>query len=609
MKTLSEIISLRPVESLSNYFSIARKIDDALNRQELSVSKQINIALLSSSTINGIKEALRVQCGQLDLLANVYVSGYSQYAQEIFNPDSGLYKSEPTMVIINIDTKAIAGNYFFLPYETSEQIRQEWVNETTDFLANLAVEICKKNLAKVILHNLEVPVYSPLGIMENKQDFGFIESIENVNKGLRDRFKNNNQVFVFDYDSFCSRVGKDNVLDYKMYYLGDIKLRPQLIPILIKDYMRYIRALASMTKKCIVLDLDNTLWGGVIGENGMDGIHLDPTTEGRPFVEFQQCLLSLFNRGIILAINSKNNPEDALEVIRSHPYMILREKHFAAMRMNWNNKVENMKSLAQELNIGLESFVFLDDDHMNREMVNEFLPEVTVVDMPRDPALYVSTLMNLNLFDSLALTEEDKNKGEMYFANKKRRELVETATDLTDYLKMLDISVFIEKACKENIPRISQLTQKTNQFNTTTRRYTEEAIINFVQSNKFLVVSIRVSDKFGDNGLTGLSIVEKGNDVWRIDSFLLSCRVLGRRAEEALLAFIIKEAKNEGIYFLQGEFIQSKKNEPASHFYKNNGFEKLKDDDDIQTWQLNLSGDYSYPDFIKVEYKNELNTK
>jgi FkbH-like protein len=602
MKTLSEIVSLRPVESLSNYFSIARKIDDAFNGKELLVSKHINIALLSSSTINGIKETLRVQCGQLDLMANVYVSDYSQYAQEIFNTDSGLYKFKPDLVILNIDVRAIAGSYFFLPYEISTQERQEWVIETTNYLANLAEKICKENLAKVILHNLEVPVYSPLGIMESKQDFGFIESIENVNRCLRDRFKNDNQVFVFDYDSFCSRVGKDNVLDYKMYYLGDIKLRPQFIPILCKDYMRYIRPLASITKKCIVLDLDNTLWGGVIGENGMDGIRLGPTTEGRSFVEFQQCLLSLFNRGIILAINSKNNPEDALEVIRNHPYMILEEKHFAAMRMNWNNKVENMRSLAQELNIGLDSFVFLDDDHMNREMVNEFLPEVTVVDIPRDPALYVSTLMSLNLFDSLALTEEDKNKGKMYFADKKRKELVETAADLTDYLKMLDITVFIEKACKESIPRISQLTQKTNQFNTTTRRYTEEAIINFVQSN-FLVVAIRVSDKFGDNGLTGLSIVEKGNGVWRIDSFLLSCRVLGRRAEEALLAYIISEAKNEGCDFLHAEFIQSKKNEPASQFYKNNGFVRLKDEDDIQTWKLNLSGNYSYPDFIKVEYE------
>jgi FkbH-like protein len=605
MKTLSEIISLYPLQSLSNYFSVARKIDDALNKQELSISKNINIAILSSSTINGIEETLKVQCGQIDLLANIYVSGYSQYAQEVFNSDSGLYKSEPSIIIMNIDTRAIAGNYFFLPYEKSEETRKDWVNETADFLINLALEICKKSQAKVILNNLEVPTYSPLGIVENKQNFGFIESIENLNSSLRDSFKNNKQIFVFDYNSFCSRVGKDNVLDYKMYYLGDIKLRPQFVPLLSKEYMKYIFAIAYKTKKCIVLDLDNTLWGGVIGESGIEGINLGPTAQGRSFLEFQQCLLSLYNKGIILAVNSKNNPGDALEVIRSHPYMILRENHFAAMRINWNNKVENMKSIADELNIGLESFVFFDDDHMNREMVNEFLPEVTVVDMPKDPSLYINTLINLNLFDSLLLTKEDLKKGEMYFADKQRRELVKTAINLSDYLTILDITVFLERANKENIPRISQLTQKTNQFNTTTRRYTEEAIMNFAQSNKFLIVAIRVTDKFGDNGLTGLSIVEKNNFIWRIDSFLLSCRILGRRVEEALLAYIIMEAKKEGVNFLHGEFILSKKNEPASQFYKNNGFIKSKVDGGAETWELDLKIDFPYPNFIKIEYENK----
>ena len=604
MKTLSEIISSYPLESLSNYFSVSRKIDDAINKQEVSIAKNINIAILASSTINGIEESLKVQCGQIDLLAKFYISGYNQYTQEILNPDSGLYKSEPDIIFINIDTRAIASNHFFIPYEKAEEIRKDWLNETTEFLINLAYEICKKSQAKVILNNLEVPSYSPLGIMENKQDFGYIESLENLNRSLRDRVKNSNQIFVFDYNSFCSSIGKDNVIDYKMYYLGDIKLRPQYIPRLCKEYMRYIFAITAKTKKCIILDLDNTLWGGVIGENGIQGINLGPTVQGRSFLEFQQCLLSLYNRGIILAINSKNNPDDALEVIRSHPYMILREKHFAAMRINWNNKVENMKSIAHELNIGLDSFVFFDDDSMNREIVNEFLPEVTVVDLPKDPSLYINTLMNLNLFESLLLTEEDLKKGEMYFADKKRRELVKTAIDLTDYLKILDITIFIEKASNENIPRISQLTQKTNQFNTTTRRYTEETIINYALNNKFLVVSIRVTDKFGDNGLTGLAIVEKNNSIWRIDSFLLSCRILGRRVEEALLAFIIIEAKKEGVNFLQGEFKQSKKNEPASQFYKNNGFIKLKNNEDIEIWELDLKIDYPYPSFIKINDEN-----
>ncbi|MEK6875912.1 MAG: HAD-IIIC family phosphatase, partial [Nanoarchaeota archaeon] len=330
--------------------------------------------------------------------------------------------------------------------------------------------------------------------------------------------------------------------------------------------MMYIKPMMSLSKKCIVLDLDNTLWGGIIGEDGLEGIKLGPTPEGRPFMEFQQYLLSLFNRGVILAINSKNNYDDAIEVFRKHPHMALKEEHFAAMQINWNDKIENMKAIADELNIGTDSFVFIDDDKANRQMIREAFPEINVVEMPEDQSLYLKTLMGLNDFNTLQITEEDKKRGHMYVQQRRRTEFQKSTANLADFLKSLNIVVTAEKANKFNIPRISQLTQKTNQFNMATKRYMEEEIKKLAEDKNFLIFSVKVEDKFGDNGITGAAIVKKGKDAWNIDTFLLSCRVIGRKVEETLLAYIAREAKKAGANRLTADFIPTKKNSVAKDF-------------------------------------------
>ncbi len=603
MKTLPELFKETSFQTFSDYVSLGRRIEQENKANGLKIESTINVALLTSSTVNGFKEVLVSQCSFFDVYANVYIGEYGQYAQEIFNCDSDLYASKPDLVILNIDTKTIASDYFFIPYEQSEDSRKLWVDETVGFLLGFASQISKNTSAKILIHNLEIPYYSPLGILENKEMYGYVESIEDVNRYLREKCKNINQVFIYDYNAFCSQQGKMNVFDSKMYYMGDIKLKPQYVPDLCADYAKYSQAIASRTKKCIVLDLDNTLWGGVVGESGLKGIHLGPTPEGRPFLEFQKLLYSLYARGVILAINSKNNIDDAMDVIRNHPYMILKEKCFAAMRINWDDKVANMKSLAEEINIGLDSLVFFDDDQVNREMVQNFLPDVTVIDLPKDPSLYVDTLKKLSFFDTLSLTKEDKNKGEMYQAENNRRELVQTATDLSDYLRMLNITVYLEEANKDSIPRISQLTQKTNQFNLTTRRYSEEVISDFSEDERFRVISMSLKDKFGDNGLTGLVIIEKVKDAnnWRIDTFLLSCRILGRRAEDVLLAYILNEAKKAGVQCVNGEYISSKKNMPAKEFYNKNGFININCANGIEVWQYNLENEYCFPEFINYK--------
>jgi len=602
MKMISELIIRNKIEGVTDYIKLNKKIEDWLFKNKVKSNSTINIALLSSSTINGIKETLRVLCAQFNVHTNFYVGGYNQYAQEILDSKSDLYTFKADFVFLFVDTMTICGELYFLPYDISYKERYAWIDNIVSEFSNLAKSITKNSKSKVILHNLEVPIYSPLGILENKQELGFIESIEMINEGLRNNFKKNNQIFLFDYNAFCSGIGKNNIIDYKMYYLGDLKIDPKNIPNLCKNYVRFLRPFAAASKKCIVLDLDNTLWGGVIGEDGLGGIDLGPTPKGRPFLEFQKFILSLFNRGIILAINSKNNIDDAINVMKNHPYMILKEKNFIAMRINWEDKATNIISLAKEINIGLDSMVFIDDDQINRDLIKKYVPEVTVVDLPKDSSLYVKTLINLNLFDSMNITSEDLRKGEMYIEEKNRRKSQENILDLSDYLKELKLQVSIEEAKSITIPRISQLTQKTNQFNMTTRRYTVEDINQFNNSNEYLVISINVSDKFGDYGLTGVAILEKVSKyIWRIDTFLLSCRVLGRNVENALLVQIINIAKKNNIQYLHGEFISTQKNKPAQEFYQKFGFKKISNNKNNETWELDLSINYSLPDFIKFK--------
>ncbi|VAX26988.1 Polyketide synthase modules and related proteins [hydrothermal vent metagenome] len=605
MEKLQEMIAQKEIKGISDYFTLYRRLNKMCKEREPAYDKALNVAILSSFTSNGIKESLYVKCCAVGIFPKIYVAEYKQYTQEILNPESRLYQSSPNLIILFIDTMTLWGDDFFQAYRKSDESRSAWVSENGDEIESLIEKIKTHSSAKILVHNLAVPEYSPLGILENKQGFGFFEATETLNRKLREVYKTDQQVFVFDYDAFCSKIGKQNIVDPKMYYIGDMKLSLNHMPALADAYLPYIKSMMSMTKKCLVLDLDNTLWGGVIGEDGLEGIHLGPTPEGRPFLEFQHYILSLFDRGVILAINSKNNFEDAIKVIREHPDMILREKHFAAMRINWDDKISNIQSIAEEINIGLGSLVFLDDDRLNQEMVRTACPDVLVPVLPEDPSLYLKTLMDIDDFNSLHLTDEDKNKGQMYAAQKRRKEIKKTTTDLSGYLKQLKTKITIEEANPFTMPRISQLTQKTNQFNMTTKRYLEEDIKALAIRKDVMVLSLKAEDKFGDNGITGVAIVKKGSERWEIDSFLLSCRVLGRKIEETFLAYIIEKAKNEKAKILVGSFIPTQKNVPARGFFKRLGFCTLEENNQgCEISEYDLNKDCPYPDFIQLIRKD-----
>ncbi len=319
-------------------------------------------------------------------------------------------------------------------------------------------------------------------------------------------------------------------------------------------------------KKCIVLDLDNTLWGGVVGEDGPEGIALSVTSPGSYFVAFQQALLDLYNRGTILAINSKNNPEDAMEVIRKNPNMILKEQHFAASRINWNDKTENIKELAQELNIGLDSMVFLDDSPTNRESMRAFVPEVETPELPEDPQQYTKFLNSLPYFESNTITDEDLMRGNLYVTERLRRESEKEFTDHEDFLKSLGTELKIFEDDSTALTRLSQLTEKTNQFNTNKRLMDIAEIEGYIANSEYAIFYASAGDRFGDHGIIAFALVKKNSETWQVESLLMSCRVLGRGIEEAFLAEIARRAEKSGVADIGIDFMATDKNKPAKDF-------------------------------------------
>lgn len=338
----------------------------------------------------------------------------------------------------------------------------------------------------------------------------------------------------------------------------------------------------SQAKKCIVLDLDNTLWGGVVGEDGFDGIALSTKPPGAYYLAFQQALRDMRDRGIILAINSKNNASDALRVIRDHPHMILKENDFAAIRINWENKAENIRSIAKELNIGLDSMVFLDDTPQIRQEMRLLVPEVETPEMPESPAQYAKFLHTLSYFEMTAITDEDKMRGNFYVTERLRKEAQKQYIDRSAYLESLHIELKFFENDPRALARLSQLTEKTNQFNTKKKPLSEEELIRYIDSKEYGVYYGQAIDMYGDQGIIAFALVRKGKTLWRIESLLLSCRVIGRGIEDAFVAEIAARAREAGAKKIGIQFEKTKKNAPAEEFViKSFGKEHLVDTEKI----------------------------
>ncbi len=383
------------------------------------------------------------------------------------------------------------------------------------------------------------PYYSDFGISSAKDLSSHHNEVLQLNQLIREYVLSNSARFVLvDWERFVRLLGAGESMDYRFWYMSKAPFKKAFLDLYALELVKMARALKGKSKKCLILDCDNTLWGGVIGEDGLQGIKLDRHSyPGNIFYEFQKSILRLHDRGVLIALCSKNNEQDVWDVLEGHPDCLLKREHLSAWRVNWSDKASNISDLAAELNLGLDSFVFVDDNPVECGLIQDMLPEVTVLQVPDKLYTYPQLLKCDGLFDTLSFSTEDRQRSQMYRDESNRKHEQAKFETLDQYLASLSLSIKVHPAKEDEVPRVAQLTQKTNQFNLTTRRYSEAKISGLSKDPEWTVMSLFVRDKFGESGLTGVLIAHKDGDVGIIDSLLMSCRILGRNIEKA---FVLK---------------------------------------------------------------------
>jgi FkbH-like protein len=568
-----------------------------------SQGRAVRIALLSSYVLDWLIPYLDVECRKAGLIPEFYLAPFNQYTQQILSPGSDLYQFKPDVIFLALGLEDICPE-IVVPTKENELARAQ--GAIIGQVLGLVREIESHSGALTVVYSFSALGRDGQGILQNRLADSFSKGLAVLNDELAGELRTHERSFLLPLDAVVGWVGRERSHQAKMWYMASMRIAEAALPELARYSMRYVKALKGLTRKCVVLDLDGTLWGGIVGEVGAEGVALGPTAPGIEYVDFQRALLGLTRRGILLAVCSKNNPEDALPVIRTHPHMVLREEQFAAMRINWRNKADNIREIAQELNIGLDSLVFVDDNPNERELIRQVLPEVLTVDLPKDPSLYRRTVEDMTDFDLLALTKEDEMRVAQYQANAKRQAAKSTAVSLDEYLQSLEIQVAIDLAPREALNRVVQLFNKTNQFNLTTKRYQVEDVTRFMESEEYRLYDLHVADRFGDHGLVGTAVIRKQPEEWRIDSLLMSCRVMGLGIETAFLERIYSDAVRERVVRLIGEYVQTKKNQPVKEFYAQHGFSLLKDEDGRQEWKLNVAATpIKKPSWITIETREE----
>jgi FkbH-like protein len=566
------------------------------------------LALLSSCTVEFLREPLSAALKKYSIGTSIWIGGFGQYRQDILDPASGLYKHEPSVILFYLDGADLFQELLEHPFDNSSEARRELARNRAEQVAALCETLAEKlPRTTVLLNTVAVDPLNPFVGLEYNSDYGIQEPVAIYNAEISALARRLPTLTVVDVASLAASVGFQNWHDSRMWYLTRSRWSRTALQALAERYAAAISGSRGRNRKCVVVDLDNTLWGGVVGEEGLEGLTLGEDGIGRSYVEFQIELVNLQRKGVLLAICSKNNPEDALNVIRNHPAMRLREDHFAAMRINWEDKASNIQALADELNIGTDSFVFLDDSAVERSQVRQTLPEVLVPDWPADPSGYKTALLEISArhFYKVGMTAEDRRAGEVYRAQAERRKLETSATSLEEFYSTLGMRARIGRADAYTIPRIAQLTQKTNQFNLTTHRYSEADISSMSQDPDSAVWWLDLTDRFGPNGVVGVLILRRGRqDIWRIDTFLLSCRVMGRTVENAFLAVVAEEM---GATELIGEYRPTAKNVAVRELYRRLGFVALREEPGAEFWELKLTdGLLKTPAWFEIELASGL---
>lgn len=427
--------------------------------------------------------------------------------------------------------------------------------------------------------------------------------VGDLNRSLSDALSQVVDAHVVDYAAMVSHFGVLNWYDHRMQLYAKAHIASGMLGRLSQEYMKYFRALNGLSKKCLVVDLDNTLWGGVVGEDGVDGVRLGPNYPGNAFVEFQRVLLDLHSRGVILAVASKNNPADVSVMFEQHPFMLLRKEHFAASEIHWGRKSESLARIARHLNIGLEHVVFADDNPAECVEVRGTLPAVTVIQLPARPELYVDTLCAEGLFDTLRVSDEDRRRGQLYQQRALAESIRSSSHSIEDYYRDLDMAVRIAPIDERSLARAAELTRKTNQFNLTTKRYSDAEVSARVADPGSVTLTVAVRDRFGDHGVVGVIMARALAGRLDVDTFLLSCRVIGRTIETAMLAFLCDVAQARGLGMVAGRLVPTEKNIPVRDLFERHGFGKSSQEDSgSSTWVLDLSrGRVAYPPWFRID--------
>ncbi len=556
-------------------------------RHELSLRPH-RLAILRSFTIEPLVPLLQAAALVHGIDLEVKIGEFNAYAQEIFDPSSHLYSGNLDSVILAVQLRDIAPELWHGYTDlTADRVNAAIANASQQF-AQWISAFRQHSKAALIVHTLEVPPDRAAGVLDSQLEIDQQAAIGQINTSIRQSARRHEGVFVLDYDMLVAREGRGQWHDEKKWLTVRLPIASSNLATVVAEWMRYLVPLSGKTGKVLVVDLDNTLWGGVIGEEGFNGIALGAEYPGAAFQRLQRVMLDLRQRGVLLAICSKNNPDDAAEVLERHPGMLLRPEHFVAKRINWQDKATNLKELAAELNIGTDAMVFLDDHPVEREHIRQSMPEVWVLEPPTDPIGFAASVYRCPLFERLTISEEDKNRSSYYAAQQVRAHLEAAAPSKEEFYRSLEQQIDLEPLTAPTLVRVAQLTQKTNQFNLTTRRYTEQQISQFAAEHAYAVVAIRVKDRYGDNGIVGVAITRDVEQSCEIDTLLLSCRVIGRTVETALLAHLVASARARGMKTLQGWFYPTKKNAPAAKFYADHGFQQVATGAEGSLWSLKI---------------------
>jgi FkbH-like protein len=572
MKTLEQIRSEIAQLGFNDYLRHLKFVEESCGD-----GKPLRVALLRSYTAEPMEPILKMRLLLEGFRPSIWVGGYNQYVQEILDAGSALHQFRPNLVLMMIRLEEVMPDFVdgFATRPPSDW--KERVASKVRELGGLAERIEKAFPAQVVVQNMTLPYGGYFGIHDPQRPDGQSYLIQKFNQGLAAEFAKRKGAYLWDFDRLVRAKGYDNLYDPKMWYVARNPFRQSALPAIVDDLTRYLRSALGRIKKCVVVDLDNTLWGGIVGEDGIEGISLGHDYPGNCFRDFQKELLKLYHRGILLAINSKNNESDAFEVIDNHPDMVLRRKHFAACQINWRDKASNLKAIAADLNIGIDSMILIDDNPRECELVRQQCPDCQVLCLPDKPYLIPRFLDSVPGLECISITEEDRQRGEMYQAQLARGQSAASFQNLEDFWKTLELEVKIEPAQPFSTPRIAQLTQRTNQFNLTTRRYTEAEVEALARDPGWRIVSVAAKDRFGDHGIVGVMFIRINADNCKVDTFLMSCRVLGLGIEQYMLSFAAGVARRAKVGKLVGEFIPTSKNKVAADMYSRLGLRKLSD--------------------------------